>query len=75
MNLVIGQNIGHFLSTKLNVKLFNLDVTDLKIEFKVNNHMLEVVHKEKDLGIIIDNTLRFHQHTACMVKKANQVLE
>ena len=36
--------------------------------------MLEVIHKEKDLGIIVDDTLRFHQHTACVVKKANQVL-
>ena len=36
--------------------------------------MLEVVHKENDLGIIIGYMLRFHQHTACVVKKANQVL-
>ena len=45
-----------------------------KIDYKLNNHTLEVVHEEKDLGIIIDDTLRFHQQTACVVKKANQVL-
>ena len=45
-----------------------------KIDHKLNNHPLEVVHEEKDLGIIIDDTLRFHQQTACVVKKANQVL-
>ena len=45
-----------------------------KIDYKLNNDTLEVVHEEKDLGIIIDDTLRFHQHTSCVVKKANQVL-
>ena len=45
-----------------------------KIDYKLNNHTLEVVQEEKDLGIIIDDMLRFHQQTACVVKKANQVL-
>ena len=45
-----------------------------KIDYKLNSHTLEVVHEEKDLGIIIDDTLRFHQQTACVVKEANQVL-
>ena len=49
-----------------------MDFTILKLT--TNYHTLEVVHEEKDLGIIIDDTLRFHQQTACVVKKANQVL-
>ena len=31
-------------------------------------------HREKDLGVIIDDTLKFHDHTAKAAKKANQVL-
>ena len=30
-----------------------------KIEYKLNDHTLEVVHEEKDLGIFIDDTLDF----------------
>ena len=42
-----------------------------RTEYNLNNQTLEVI---RDLGIIIDDTLRFHQHTACVVKKVNQVL-
>ena len=40
----------------------------------MNNHTLEVVGEEKDLGIIIDDSLKFHKHTASAVKKANAIL-
>ena len=44
-----------------------------KIPNLSTNYTLEVVHEEKDLGIITDDTLRFHQRTACVSKKDNQV--
>ena len=44
------------------------------IKYSLDKHTLEEVHEEKDLGIIIDDTLKFHQQTACAVKKANQLL-
>ena len=40
----------------------------------MNGHMLEQVNYEKDLGIIIDNELKFHVQTFAAVKKANQIL-
>ena len=40
----------------------------------MNGYTLEQVTEEKDLGIIIDNELKFHKHTAMDIKKANRIL-
>ena len=40
----------------------------------MNGHILEGVTMQKDLGIIVDKELKFHEQTAAAVKKANQVL-
>ena len=40
----------------------------------MNGHMLEISDNEKDLGVIIDDKLKFHIHTATATKKANQIL-
>ena len=40
----------------------------------MNGCTLEVTTQERDFGVIIDNELKFHVHTAAAVKKANQVL-
>ena len=45
-----------------------------KIEYNLNDHILEEAHDQKDLGVIIDVELKFHQHTASVSKKANQIL-
>ena len=42
--------------------------------YKMNGHILEDVTMQKDLGIIVDKELKFHEQTAAAVKKANQVL-
>ena len=42
--------------------------------YKMNGHTLEGVTMQKDLGIIVDKELKFHEQTAAAVKKANQVL-
>ena len=40
----------------------------------MNDHILENVKEEKDLGVIIDNRLKFHTHTSAAIKKANSIL-
>ena len=42
--------------------------------YYLNDHMLEKTNNEKDLGVFIDSSLKFHVHTAAALKKANQVL-
>ena len=42
--------------------------------YKMNSVTLESSHSERDLGIIIDSKLKFHQQTAAAVSKANQIL-
>ena len=41
----------------------------------MNDHRLEAVRLERDLGVIVDNELEFHRHTATATKKANQIWE
>ena len=43
-------------------------------KYKMNNQYLDQVYEEKDLGIIMDKDLSFHQQTASAVKKANRSL-
>ena len=40
----------------------------------MGNHKLETVTEEKDLGVIIDDALKFHKQTAASIKKANNIL-
>ena len=42
--------------------------------YELNGHVLEAINSEKDLGVMIDNSLKFHIHTASATKKANQIL-
>ena len=42
--------------------------------YHMNSHLLENVTEEKDLGVIVDNKLKFHMHTSAAIKKANSIL-
>ena len=42
--------------------------------YNMSKKCLEQVKQEKDLGIIIDDELKFHKQTAAAIKKANGVL-
>ena len=55
-------------------KVMHLGYKNPKKTYHLNDQVLDVTDSEKDLGVIIDNSLRFHDHTASAVKKANQIL-
>ena len=40
----------------------------------MNDHILENVTEEKDLGVTVDHQLKFHTHTSAAIKKANSIL-
>ena len=40
----------------------------------MNNQPLPTVELEKDLGVFVDNHLKFHDHTAAVVAKVNRIL-
>ena len=42
--------------------------------YRMNGHTLEITDQEKDLGVMIDEELKFHVHTAAAAKKGNQML-
>ena len=42
--------------------------------YTLNNQVLESITSEKDLGVMVDDSLKFHIHAAYATKKANQML-
>ena len=42
--------------------------------YHMNGHILQATDQEKDLGVIVDDNLKFHVHTAAAAKKGNQML-
>ena len=40
----------------------------------MNDHILENVKEIKDLGVITEHKLKFHNHSSAAVKKVNSVL-
>jgi len=42
--------------------------------YMLDGEQLNVVSHQKDLGIMVDHQLKFHQHTVSVVSKANRVL-
>ena len=42
-----------------------IDITSMKW----NGHKLDQVKEEKDLGVLIDDELKFHKQTAAVIKK------
>ena len=55
-------------------KVLHFGANNLRHPYMLNNHTLESIKSEKDLGIIIDEELKYHVHTTSATKKANQVL-
>ena len=53
-------------------KSLHVGRTNKRQVYQMNGNSL--VMEEKDLGVIIDHELKFHQQTAASVKKANRVL-
>ena len=43
-----------------------------RFTYSMNNHLLESINEEKDFGVIVDDSLKFHRHTAAAVKKFNK---
>ena len=43
-------------------------------KYKMNDHTLEEIEVEKDLGVIVDKDLKFHKHASFAIKKANTIL-
>ena len=41
--------------------------------YGMNDHVLENITEEKDLGVIVDDKLKFHTHTSA-IKKTNLIL-
>lgn len=55
-------------------KVMHLGTRNLEQEYKMNGMVLQETSSEKDLGITVDNKLRFHLHTAQAVAKGFKML-
>ena len=55
-------------------KVVHFGANNEKREYFLNDYKLETSYSEKDLGVFIDNELKFHVHTAAATKKANRIV-
>ena len=55
-------------------KVLHFGHNNEKRDYTMNDHRLEAVRFERGLGVIVDDELKFHMHTATATKKANQIL-
>ena len=55
-------------------KVMHLGRSNQKTKYSMNGNELEEVEEEKDLGVIVDNQLKFHAHVSSCVNKDNRVL-
>ena len=55
-------------------KCMHVERKNIAHSFQMNDHILENLKEEKDLGVIIDNRLKFPTHTSAAIQKANSIL-
>ena len=55
-------------------KVIHFGHNNQRHEYHLDDHTLEKIDNQKDVGVIIDNNLKFHIHSASASKKANQIL-
>ena len=55
-------------------KVMHVGISNKKKTYELNSQELQVINSEKDLGVHVDDELKFHVHTAAATKKANQTV-
>ena len=55
-------------------KVIHFGYNNEKRDYTMNDHHLEAISFERDLEVIVDDELKFHQQTATATKKASQIL-
>ena len=55
-------------------KVLHLGRRNPRYEYNMGDRTLETATKEKDLGVIIDEKLKFDKHTEVQANKANKVI-
>ena len=65
--IVVGFNEGK-------CKVVHMGSYNPKLEYQMKDTILTTDTSEKDLGVTIDNELKFHQHIASVVKKTSRML-
>ena len=73
-NLEIWSQKWQLLFNTTKCKVLHFGYSNQNESYNIYGSILEAKNEEKDLGIIIDNKLKFHVNTSAVTKKANQVL-
>ena len=55
-------------------KVMHLGTNNERMKYVLYDRQLDTTNSDKDLGIYVDNKLKFHVHTAAATKKANQIV-
>ena len=73
-NLVEWSQKWQLPFNKNKCKVMHFGFSNRKLDYYMDGHCLEAVESEKDLGVIVDDELKFRKHAAAVTKKANQFL-
>jgi hypothetical protein len=55
-------------------KVMHLGSKNIKADYTMDGNTLDKVKEENDLGVIMDDQLKFHTHISAAVSKANQIM-
>ena len=64
---------GYSVSIQTNV-VMHVGTNNQRRQYSMNEKQLTVVEKEKVLGVLLSNNLKFNEHIDKMVSKANSIL-
>ena len=73
-NLMEWSSTWQLPFNEMKCKRMHLGIRNNSRPYHMNDHILENVTEEKDLGVTVDHQLKFHTHTSAAMKKANSIL-
>ena len=73
-NLVEWSNKWQLEFNETKCKSLHLGSSNQRLNYQMNSQLLEDTRNEKDLGVYIDDELKFHDHVSKAVAKASRLL-
>jgi len=67
--------VGYYILITANVKCMRIGISSVTSHsYVIDDELLCSTTVEKDLGVVVDQNLKFHQHAAAITTKANCIL-
>ena len=63
----LSLNVGKCVVLRFSRRFAGCNVVGNKFEYMIGNETLEIVENHRDLGVIVDSSLKFHVHVRDLV--------